>query len=321
MPESHYYYQAFMSAIQRKIPHKATLVNTITDILAIDKDAVYRRLRGEVNFTFIEMALIAKNIGISIDSIVGIESEQSKPTTVNITRHIKPTELDYRMFNDYVNFLKYIQDEPETLLLSSGNILPHYLFYDYEYITRFYTLCWNHSSSFGRPSPYHEIILPEQMRALQKESCLYVRHIKSAHYVWDSSVFQRLVDNIKFFTKIHFIQEEDVYLIKNDLIALINHLEKLAVTGRHEDTGNQISIYISDIYIETNYSSIKTQNMNLGQFSVFLLTAISAYDEAVYNEISAWILARRRLSTLISVSGEKARTIYFDTQREIINTL
>ena len=321
MAESHYYYQAFMSAIQRKIQHRATLVNTITDILAIDKDAVYRRLRGEVHFSFIEMALIAKNLGVSIDSIVGIESEQSKPTIINITRHLNPTPLDYRMFNDYIDFLKYIKDEPETILLSSGNMPPHYLFYDYEYITRLFTLCWCHSSNFGRSIPYHEIILPEQMKVLQKNCCLYTRHIKSTNYVWDRSIFQRIVDNIKFFARIRLIKGEDIYLIKNDLIMLINHIEKLAVTGKHEDTGNQVSIYISDIYIETNYSSIKTQNMTLGQFNTFLLCAISAFDEAVYTEISSWILTRQRMSTLISVSGEKFRAEYFDKQREIILTL
>jgi len=321
MPESHYYYTGFMSVIQRKIPHKATLANTITDILAIDKDAVYRRLRGEVNFSFIEMALIAKNLGVSIDGIVGIESEQSKPTMVNITRHLNPTLLDYRMFNDYVDFLKYIKDESGTLLLSSGNIPPHYLFYDYEYITRLFTLCWSHFSSYGNPIPFHEIIVPEQMKVLQKNCCLYIRHIKSTHYVWDRFIFQRIIDSIKFFAKIRLIKEEDVLLIKNDLIALISNIEKLAIMGKHEDTGNQVSIYISDIFIETNYSSIRTQNMTLGQFNTFLLNAISAFDEDVYKEISSWILARQRMSTLISISGEKFRAEFFDKQQEEILSL
>lgn len=321
MLERYYYYQEFIAALQRTIPHRTTLVNTIADILSVDKDAVYRRLRSEVKFSFIEMALLAKNLGISIDGIVGIESEQSRPTMVNITRHLNPTALDYRMFQDYIDFLEHIKDEPETLLLSSGNIPPHYLIYDYEYIARFYTLCWSHFSSFGNPVPYHEIILPEQMKVLQKNCCLYTRHIKTTHYVWDYTMFQRAVECIKFFAKIGLINEEDVSLIKKDLVALLNHIAKLAITGRHEDTGNQVFIYISDILVETNYSSIKTQNMTVGQFNTFILNAISALDKEVYTEISAWILARRRMSTLISVSGEKIRAGFLDTQRKLIDTL
>ena len=321
MPENHYYYQGFNEVLQRKIPQRTALVNTITDILAIDKDAVYRRLRGDVNFSFIEMALLAKNLGISIDGIVGIETGQSKPTLVNITRHHNPTQVDYRMFNDYINYLKHIKDDPETILLASGNKLPHYFFYDYEYITRFYTLIWSHASSLGTIVPYHEIIIPEQMRTLQQECCYYSRQIKSAHYVWDRTIFQRIVENIKFFTRIRLIKAEDVALLKNDLTTLLNQIENTAITGMHEDTGNQVFIYISDIYIETNYSSIKTQNTMLSQFNAFLLAAISAFDEAVYTEISSWMLALQRWSTLISVSGEKMRTEFFNTQRKIIDTL
>ena len=35
------------------------------------KEAVYRRLRGEVSFTREEVALISRRLGISIDQIIG----------------------------------------------------------------------------------------------------------------------------------------------------------------------------------------------------------------------------------------------------------
>jgi len=320
MSESHYF-QGFMDALQRRIPQKATLANTITDILAIDKDAVYRRLRGEVNFSFIEMANIAKKIGISLDSIVGIESTQSKPTHVNMPKHVNPSALDYRMFNDYIDFLKLIKDEPQTQLLSSGNTLPHYLFYDFEQITKLYISSWSLASWYGVQIPYNELVIPEQMKALHKESCYYLRHIKSTKFVWDRFIIQRLVENILFFHNLRFITKEDVLLLKNELFELLNYVENLAVTGRYEDTGNEVSIYISDIYIDTCMSCFKTQNMMLCQFKVFLLNSFSAYDEEVYNEVENWILSLQRMATLITISGGKIRSDYFNTQRKIINTL
>ena len=321
MPELHYFYQGFLTAIQSKIPQKAVLVNTITDLLAIDKDAVYRRLRGDVNFSFIEMATIAKKLGISLDSIVEIESLQSRPAQILITKHVKPSELDYRMCNDYVNIFKFIKDEPNTKIIESGNLLPHYLFYDYDYLTRFYMFCWDQASSIGNGLPFHEIIIPERFRTIQKECCLFSRHIKSTLYVWDSMVFQYLVDNIRFFARVGLIKEIDVSLIKYDLMEFLNATEKLATRGKHEDTGNEVSIYISDFRIETNYSCIESKNLNISLFKSFILNTATALDSKVYAEVTSWIRFLQRMSTLISVSSEKIRTAYFNTQRKIIDTL
>ena len=321
MPESHLFYQEFTSALQEKISHKATLVNTITDLLAIDKDAVYRRLRGEVTFSFIEMATIAKSLGVSLDSIAGIESVQSRPTRVVMTKHVNPSSIDYGMFNDYNNVLKLIQDEPNTLLMESGNALSHHLFYDYEYLTRLYLFGWNQASRFGSSSQFQEMIIPEKLRRLQKECCFYARHIKSTHYVWDRMIFLRMIENIKFSARIRLLKEEDVAALKNELTALINQLEKLADKGRHEDTGNEVFLYISEPCLETSYCCIKSQNLRISLFKTFLLNSNSSLDEEVFNEVSNWIQALQKMSTLISVSAEKIRIEFFNTQREIINTL
>ena len=321
MSESHYFYEGFISAIKSKIPHKATLTNTITDLLAIDKDAVYRRLRGDVNFSFIEMATIAKKLGISIDGIVEIESGQSRPTQIVLTKHVNPSPLDYKMFNDYVNLYKFIKDEPNTLYMETGNTLSYSFFYDYENITRLYVCCWNQASSYGHPLPYHEVVIPDQMRSLHKDCCTYIRHIKSSHYVWDLFLFQRIVENIKFLSRIRLIKEEDVALLKNELMELLNNVENLAVKGKHEDTGNEVFIYISDVYIDANYTCIKSKNLHISLLKTFLLNATSSLDEEVYKEVSSWIYSLQRMSTLISVSGEKIRAAYFNTQRNYIDTL
>jgi len=321
MLKSHHFYKGFMSAILSKIPQRAALANTIAELLDIDKDAVYRRLRGEVNFSFIEMATIAKKLGVSLDSIVEIESMQSRPTQVIMTKHVNPSELDYKMFNDYVNLLKFIKDEPNTKLMESGATLPHNLFYDYEYFTRFYIFCWNQASNDGNKMPFSEIIIPERMLALQKDCCMYSRDIKHTVYVWDRMIFQRLVSNIIFFAKLRLIAEKEVALIKNDMIELLKHLERLAITGKHDETGNKVSIYISDLYLVTNYICIESKNLSISQFKTFLLNAVAALDKEVYEEVKSWITNIQSMATLISVSGEKIRTEFFNTQRNIINTL
>ena len=321
MSEKHHYYQGFITAIQKKIPQKGALVNTIADLLAIDKDAVYRRLRGDVNFTFIEIASIAIKLGLSLDNIVGIVTMEHKPMQITMAKHVNPADSDYRMFNNYVYLLSSVKDQPDTILMESGNTLSSNFFYDFENLSRLYVFSWYLGNNDGADMPYHQISIPEPMRTLQKKVCEYTRHIKSATYIWDRMIFQRIVENIRFFARLRLIKEEDVLVLKNELMELLNYIEKLAVRGMYKETGNKVSIYISDVLLETSYCALKSQNLYLSQFKAFLLNANSSLDEDVYNRASHWILALQRKATLISVSGEKIRTEFFNTQRKIIETL
>jgi len=321
MTDNNIFYKVFMSALQDKIPQRANLANAVTDILAIDKDAVYRRLRGEVAFSFAEMAVIARNMGISLDNIAGIENVQSKPIKMNISKQVNPTETDYEMFEGHVNLLKSIKDEPDTKIIGGGSLFPHYLYQDYENIMRFYMFRWNRGSSYGDARPFHKIIIPERLRTLQKETCLYAKHISSTVYIWDQLIFQRFAASVGYYAKLHLLSEEDVSLIKSDLIALLNDVEKLAAKGKHEETGKEARIFITDINFDSNYSCLESKNIKLTLFWVFSLNAIVSMDNEVFNETRAWMNAVQRFSTLISVSGEKIRAAFFDEQRKIIDTL
>ena len=321
MTEDNLFYREFMTHIREKIPHKATLANTVANLLDIEKDAVYRRLRGNVSFSFSEMAIIAKILGISLDKIAGIENTQSRPAQMNFSNQLNPTSVDYEMFNGHVSLLKAIKDKPGTQIIEAANIFPHYLYQDYEHLTRYYMFRWNHAVMRRDVLPYHEIVISENMRVLQKETCEYARYISSATYVWDNMLLQRLTSNINYFAKVNLIKEEDVALIKNDLMMFMDHLEKIAIKGKHEETGKEVSIFISDVVSDTNYSCLKTKNIHLTLFRAFMLNATVTFDIETFNYACAWIHAMQRMSTLISVSGEKTRAMYFDTQREIINTL
>ena len=321
MPERHHFYQEFMSALQDKIPQRVTLANTITELLAIDKDAVYRRLRGEVNFSFVEMAVIARKFGISLDEIAGIDNEQCRSIRLALPRHIDPSEADYALFKDYIRAMKLIKDEPDTKIMEGGNVIPHYLYYDYEYIARVLIFKWSQSSQFGKSLPFHEVTIPDRMRELQKQACFYARHIKSTTFIWDNSMIEQFVSTVKFYAQVYLIKEGDIALIKNDLTAFLNDIEKMAVTGKYKETGNEVFIYIGDLNSDSNFGYIESKNMRISQYRAFLLNSFTSFDSLLFDEISSWLNAALKLTTLISVSGERMRTDFFAAQRKIVDTL
>ena len=159
------------------------------------------------------------------------------------------------------------------------------------------------------------------MKTLRHKLCNYARHFKSSSFTLDQLIFQRLVICIKYFARVRLINEEDVALIKKDLFSFVDYLEKLAIKGKYEETGNEISLFVSDISFDANYCCMKSNNVNISIFRVYVLNTVMSFDAEAYNETYAWIQARNRMSTLISVSGEKIRAEFFNTQRKIIDTL
>ena len=53
-----------IEAMKEKLPLKGKLADMLMDTLYIGKEAVYRRLRGEVPFTLQEAALVSRKLGI-----------------------------------------------------------------------------------------------------------------------------------------------------------------------------------------------------------------------------------------------------------------
>lgn len=69
-----------IEAMKEKLPLKGQLADMLMDTLYIGKEAVYRRLRGEVPFTLQESALISKKTGYI--------ARQDYRTKFQIERHV-----------------------------------------------------------------------------------------------------------------------------------------------------------------------------------------------------------------------------------------
>lgn len=67
MPLTKYLVQAIKNALG---PHRR-VAPYLSDLLSLGKEAVYRRLRSEVTFSFDEVVLIAYDLNISLDTLIG----------------------------------------------------------------------------------------------------------------------------------------------------------------------------------------------------------------------------------------------------------
>lgn len=86
-----------IGVMRERIPKGSNLANSLMEILCMGKEAIYRRLRGEVAFTFEEVSLISQHLGISLDKIVGRRMLNDTMFDLNLLHTGDPIESYYEI--------------------------------------------------------------------------------------------------------------------------------------------------------------------------------------------------------------------------------
>ena len=106
-----------ISTMKERIPQDMNLANTLADILCMGKEAVYRRLRGEVSFTIDEVALLSQKLGISIDQIVGSHVSNKVTFDLNLLHATSALESYYEIINRYLQIFDYVKTDNTRCIL------------------------------------------------------------------------------------------------------------------------------------------------------------------------------------------------------------
>ncbi len=312
---------SLIRAMKEKIPKGLNLANVLMDTLYIGKEAVYRRLRGEVPFTFTEASLISNSLGVSLDRISGTNSASNALFGLNVIDHTNPIESYYKNIENSLRVFAAVKDDPTAEWFAASNIIPQLFYMAYDNLSRFLLYKWMyqhervHSIRF-----FSELKLNDKLKNIQREYVKISRDVASSNFIWDNMMFLSLANDIKYFASIHLIKEKEIEILKKEILALINYLDDLAAKGYHKK-GKEIHIFVSNINFEASYSYMQAQNFKFSSIRLYSINAISTADEEVFRYHKDWIHSLKKYSTLISESGEIQRIRFFEKQREYINGL
>ncbi|MDL2282508.1 hypothetical protein LJC44_05315 [Parabacteroides sp. OttesenSCG-928-G06] len=313
--------KAFVEALEEKIPKKTLLADFVSEVLCMEKETAYRRLRGEVQFSLRETSLLASRLHISLDEIIARGDENSqKKLCMQIPVDYLEKAQDVSLAEDYIHYLEqFVQEDYSEFGMALSGI-PFSLFFPYKLLTRFFILKYVHHAGNSLESvPFREIA-EANVKYTDDLDCL-LKEITETCYIWDRMIIKLLVSDIKYSRSIRLMNDNEVGELKKELHYFLNDLEQLASKGRYEETGNKFELYISDAHIETSYACLSSPNRQMSLLSSFIFFMMSSQSNTSFTHINNWIKSLKRYSTLISSVGERERIMFFDQQREIIDTL
>ena len=166
----------------------------ISDILRLEKESVYRRIAGRVNFSVREMGILARELGVSLDSLLYRDKEfQWLPFRLESPQQFRSMDSFYEMIEFNQKCIGEItRDEPGE----TGNVynsLPLEFFISSPLLTKFMFFKWGNyfvrSEEFNSFSGWE---LPDRVKAIAAR-CAGLYYIREAFYIWDSSLVWTLV--------------------------------------------------------------------------------------------------------------------------------
>jgi len=319
--ESKTWHDIFLEALHKKFPKKLQLTKELMQLLELEREAVYRRIRKEVSFSTQEMAKIVTAWGISLDEISGINSEQFSFQMMPMN-YLNPSKQEQDFMKRIIKSMHLFQNEPDAEIMDICNKIPHSLLAGFEYLNRFYFFKWKYL--YGNDTaltPYSGVTFSKTEKRLMADYYNAIKHIPNSSFIWDHQIIEYLLSDIRYFHSIYMITDAEKELIKKDLYALLDYMFDVANKGCYPETQNKVNLFISQLNVETNYTYTLAPRANICFVIVFEIYEIFSFNAEMVSKFLAWMQLKKKTSTQISEVDAKSRIDFFKKQRKLVDNL
>ena len=317
-----HFYNNFLKALEERYPRKSDLTNALMDVLHLEKESIYRRLRKNVYFTAEETLQIAGAWNISLDNIISVNPDKTRPFHFSMIEYVDAREADYKILENYNRDLELVARDPDGRMIEVLNSIPRSLYCRSELLTRFYTMKWLYKYGMSEEvAPFGEIHLSERMRNLEMEYVECVHNISEVHAIHDNRFIEHLVDDILYFHSIGMVTEDEAVMLREELLTLLDYMEEVTVNGYFPDTKNKLFFYVAHTWLPTEYILFESKYLIRSSVSILERNAVASYDQKVFDRFMNMVQATKRSSVLMSGSNILQQVEFFNLQRSLIKTI
>ncbi len=299
----------FLEKIKFFIPSNISYVESLAQILDLSNDSVYRRIRGETDLSFTELAKLCHHFKLSMDSAVEFES-----TSVTFTYNAVSPET--KSFKGYLNSI--LEDLNFLNKINNGKVIyiaediPIFHLFAFPELAAFKMYYWlksvlnvpeyqNQKYSFRNTDPE---ILTIGSKILNAYS-----HINSVE-IWTEYTVNSLRKQIEYYFDAGLFEDNnDALTICDQACKLVQYISELANNSRKKsDTENiNFSLYYSEIEIGNNCILISVNDIKRVYLTYNTFNKMVTSNEKFCEETNTWINYLICKSSLISGISEKQR--------------
>lgn len=305
--------------IKEMLPEDVSMVEAVSEILNVSIDSTYRRIRGETPLILEEAKLLCDHFQISLDKLLSIKSGY----TLFQTDRIQNSNFSFeRYMMGILDQLKQLDRSVQKEIIYLSKDLPFFHNFLSEPLFAFHYFFWMKSivrhPDFENRHFMLDCLTPE-IKKIGAEILHTYNNIPSTE-IWNTECVNSIIFQVEAYKEAGlFSSDKDIAIIYDAVDAVINHLKNQAEAGCKYLPGENPELKINNFNFLYNRMTLGDNTiMGITDHSkvVFLnydvMNYMSTRDESFCNGTYSDLKALIRRSTLISISGEKQRNIFFN---------
>jgi len=317
--------QAFFDELELQFPKRGQMVNAISDLLNVGRDAVYRRLRGDTVLSADELMMLARKYGINLD-----QENSVKPTNPQLTRPTTnwalKSELEH--YQQVQDWTYKIFDLPDVRVDFATSELPaHYEFGSptlFAFKVYVYTqTAWGQKKWKGqefRP----ELLDPKVYEVVERlNKSLYA---VPGREVWSVGILDVTLRQIEHCVEVGAVRNiELIEKLFAEIEEIILHMEAMTACGKRfapggtfNDDSPDFKVYNNELMANSNAVLVKSRDFSIAYTALVNPNFLQSQDEVVIDQIESWINNLIEGSNVLSShSGNYASKFFLRLRRSV----
>ncbi len=304
--------------IKSKLTSDDSFGRSLSEVLSLSQDAIYRRYRGETPFTIYEIQKICSHYNISFDSL--LEMQQNRVAfqynslseyDFSLDRYLEGILVGMREIKSFTNpsMIITIKDTPLFQLLNFPHLFRFKLY--------FWAKSYLNIEAYKFEQFAHEKI-NEKTFALGKEILQIYNTIPSKE-IYDFDFLRGFMRQIQYYFSAYLFKEPKYALkLLDEMQQLLAHMKAQIILGKKfmygthaPASGNDYEVFLNETTITDSTYCFKSDEKSGLYFTHNMMNYLHTTDE-IYVEESEQILNKLlENSSLISKVNEKERNSFF----------
>ncbi|MDR2920083.1 MAG: hypothetical protein LBV72_12045 [Tannerella sp.] len=313
----------FFETLKSKLPSHISLAHEVSDLLNISVDSAYRRIRGEKELSISELSTLCEHYDISVDAILNHRSN-----------NIIFKKL-YHQKNDLDEYYLYTKDVTERLELISTLSGPKEMYYLAREIPFFHLTPYPELALFRvfvcyQMNSKNDVSYDEFLDGIDRKKIMDYYHRMLLSYnkipskeIWVRDTADATLQLLEYYYELNMFRTPDTCLLLcNQLLQMINNIEKWAETGSKGDKSNiSYKMYLSLICLENSFMMTKWGDITSTTINVFVINGVTTSNESFCTKAEKWFNGIVERSLYISKSSKLERFKFFQEIRTKIRDL
>ena len=312
------YQKHFIHIISEQLPEGVKLVDFISELIHLGKEACYRRIRGEVEFTLTEVVTIAKAMNINLTSLIIREGGDKITCNLRVIKDDSLEQIYIRTLEAELNVLEGFKQKSGHTLHMVCKELPEFLYFASDNLMKLRLMKIELNQDVLPLTPLKKIEITSSIKKIQQLYWQALQDFNLTVYL-DPDIVNVLVYDILYFYKVNTLTEQEKALLLSELNEVLDLLSLIGSTGKYKN--KDIELYLSYLGLAVSHNYLKSEGLEASIVHLDNPNSVLSFDPAFNKAQEERIRMIKRTSTLISLSGELEKIAYLNKQREIIKNI